>query len=519
MENTGLRAFLAVLLSMAILFGSQYLYTKYYHPQTKEQTKTVQQTEEVKKEEKQSPAPALQIPSTKKDESKQVVKDNKYKQITVENEVFKVVLSNEGATIKSVELKKYKDSKENPIHLSSGQIPAISIMKDGKFDYAKIIFNVDDSNASFKDSKEAIVVFNYRDENVSIKRSFIFNKTDYAIDVKEEINGIGNYHVTLGLNFGIFDKENAPHWGPVILKEADRIELTPSKIKEPVTYRGDIKWIAQEDKYFFSAIVPVSKANQFIVLPYNGDAITAVEFQDGINHYKVFASPKDYDYLKKFNLGLEHIVDFGFFSIIALPLFWFLKLLYSIFGNYGVAIIILTILVRIPFIPIVNRGQKSMQKLSELQPKLLQLKEQYKNDPQRLQKEMMELYRKYKINPMSGCLPILLQIPVFFALYQILQLAIELRQAPFILWIQDLSAKDPYYILPILMGATMLIQQKITPSTADPTQQKIMLIIPVVFTFIFLTFPSGLVLYWLVNNIFGIAQQFYINQKIKKAKN
>jgi YidC/Oxa1 family membrane protein insertase len=132
---------------------------------------------------------------------------------------------------------------------------------------------------------------------------------------------------------------------------------------------------------------------------------------------------------------------------------------------------------------------------------------------------MMELYRKYKINPMSGCLPILLQIPVFFALYQILQLAIELRQAPFILWIQDLSAKDPYYILPILMGATMLIQQKITPSTADPTQQKIMLIMPVVFTFIFLTFPSGLVLYWLVNNIFGIAQQFYINQKIKKAKN
>ncbi|ODA44692.1 Inner membrane protein translocase component YidC, long form [Thermodesulfovibrio sp. N1] len=514
MENTGLRAFLAVLLSMAILFGSQYLYTKYYQPQTQ----PVQQTEETKKEEKLSPSPILQIPSAKKEEAKPVVKDTKYKEVTVENEVFKVVLSNEGATIKSVELKKYKDSKGNPIHLSSGQIPAISIIKDGKFDYTKIIFNVDDSKASFKDSKEAIVVFNYSDENVSIKRIFSFNKTDYLIDVKEEISGIGIYYVTLGLNFGIFDKENAPHWGPVILKEADRIELNPSKIKEPVSYMGDVKWIAQEDKYFFSAIVPVSKANQFFVLPYNGDALTAVEFQDGINHYKVFASPKDYDYLKKFNLGLEHIVDFGFFSIIALPLFWFLKLLHSFVGNYGVAIIILTIIVRIPFIPIVNRGQKSMQKLSELQPKLLKLKEQYKNDPQRLQKEMMELYRKYKINPMSGCLPILLQIPVFFALYQILTLAIELRQAPFMLWIQDLSAKDPYYILPILMGATMLIQQKMTPSTADPTQQKIMLILPVVFTFLFLTFPSGLVLYWLINNIFGIAQQFYINQKIKKAK-
>jgi YidC/Oxa1 family membrane protein insertase len=147
----------------------------------------------------------------------------------------------------------------------------------------------------------------------------------------------------------------------------------------------------------------------------------------------------------------------------------------------------------------------------------MQLKEQYKNDPQKLQKEMMELYRKYKINPMSGCLPMLLQIPVFFALYKILIIAIELRQSPFMLWIHDLSAKDPYYILPSLMGATMLIQQKMTPSTADPTQQKIMLIMPVVFTFLFLSFPSGLVLYWLVNNIFGIIQQFYINQKIKKS--
>jgi len=514
MEKTGLRAFLAVILSMAILFGSQYLYTKYYQPKNQ----PVQQKEEAKKEEKTAPPQPLQVPSTKKEETKPVVKDAKYKEVTVENEVFKVVLSNEGATIKSVELKKYKDNNGKSIILASSEIPALSIIKDGRFDYSKIIFGVDDSRASFKNSDQAEVVFTYADSNISLKRTFNFNKTDYSIQIKDEVSGFGTYYVTLGKDFGIFNKEDAPHWGPVILKEADRIELTPSKIKEAVTYKEGVKWIAQEDKYFFSAIVPLSKANQFVVLPYNGDALALVEFQDGINQYKVFASPKDYDYLKKFNAGLEHIVDFGFFSIIARPLFWFLKLLYSFVGNYGIAIIILTVLVRIPFIPIVNRGQKSMQKLSELQPKLMQLKEQYKNDPQRLQKEMMELYRKYKINPMSGCLPILLQIPVFFALYKILTIAIELRQAPFMLWIQDLSAKDPYYILPILMGATMLIQQKMTPSTADPTQQKIMLLMPVVFTFLFLSFPSGLVLYWLINNIFGIAQQFYINQKIKKAK-
>ncbi|MCX7988540.1 MAG: membrane protein insertase YidC [Thermodesulfovibrio sp.] len=514
MEKTGLRTLLAVILSMAILFGSQYFYTKYYQPKNQ----TSQAKEETKQEEKTIPSKQIQLPSSKKDEPKQLTKDTNYKEVSIENEVFKVILSNEGATIRSVELKKYKDTKGNLIKLSSHDIPAISIVKDSKFDYSKIIFNIDDSKALFKDSNEAVIVFYYSDGNISIKRSFIFNKNDYAIDVKDEISGVGSYYVTLGKNFGIFDKEEATHWGPVILKESDRIELTPSKIKETVIYKEGVKWIAQEDKYFFSAIVPVSKANQFVVLPYNGDALTAVEFNEGINHYKVFASPKDYDYLKKFNVGLEHIVDFGFFSLIALPLFWFLKILYGIVNNYGIAIIILTIIVRIPFIPIVNKGQKSMQKLSELQPKLMQLKEQYKNDPQRLQKEMMELYKKYKINPMGGCLPILLQIPVFFALYKILTIAIELRQAPFMFWIQDLSVKDPYYILPILMGATMLIQQKMTPSTADPTQQKIMLILPIVFTFLFLSFPSGLVLYWLINNIFGIAQQFYINQKIKKAK-
>lgn len=508
MENTGLRALLAVILSMLILFGSQYLYTKYYQP--KKQSPQPQQ--EVKKEEKKQTV----IP-VKKEEKQQIIRDVKYKEVNVENEVFKVILSNEGATIKSVELKKYRDKKGNPVRFLSSEPSALSILKDGSLDYSKTIFNVDDSEASFKGSDKAVVTFTYSDGSVFIRRSFIFNKTDYAIDVNEEVKGLGSYYVTLGKDFGIYDKENAPHWGPVILKEADRIELNPSKLKETIIYREGVKWIAQEDKYFFSAIIPLSKANQFIVSPYNGVALVSAEFQEGANNYKVFASPKEYDYLKKFKAGLEHIVDFGFFSIIARPLFWFLKLLYSLIKNYGFAIVILTIIVRIPFIPVVNRGQKSMQKLSELQPKLMKLKEQYKNDPKRLQQEMMELYKKYKINPMSGCLPILLQIPIFFALYKILTIAIELRQAPFILWINDLSAKDPYYVLPILMGITMLIQQKMTPSTADPAQQKIMLIMPVVFTFLFLSFPSGLVLYWLVNNIFGIAQQFYINQKIKKS--
>jgi len=244
--------------------------------------------------------------------------------------------------------------------------------------------------------------------------------------------------------------------------------------------------------------------------------VVALRVKSGINSFIVYAGPKDYDRLKELNVGLEHIIDFGFFSILARPLFWILKLFYRFMGNYGWAIVLLTIVVRIPFIPLLSKGQKSMNKLKELQPRLNEIREKYKKDPQRMQKEMMEIYRKYKVNPMGGCLPILLQIPVFFALYKVLMIAIELRGAPFMLWIRDLSAKDPYYILPIVMGITMVIQQKMTPTSVDPRQNKIMMFMPVIFTFLFLNFASGLVLYWLVNNILSIAQQMYTNRKLSR---
>lgn len=236
----------------------------------------------------------------------------------------------------------------------------------------------------------------------------------------------------------------------------------------------------------------------------------------GVNDYYVYIGPKEYDNLKKLGVGLEHIVDFGFFSIIAMPLFWVLKQFYSISNNYGVAIIILTTVVRIPFIPLINKSQESMKKMQDIQPRMAEVKEKYKNDPQKMQKETMELYKKHKVNPLGGCLPMLLQIPVFFALYKVLLIAIELRDAPFMFWIHDLSVKDPYYVLPVIMGVTMVIQQKMTPSTMEPMQQKIMMLMPVVFTFMFLSFPSGLVVYWLINNVLSIAQQFYVNSKNTK---
>ncbi|HDK82410.1 MAG TPA: membrane protein insertase YidC, partial [Nitrospirae bacterium] len=253
----------------------------------------------------------------------------------------------------------------------------------------------------------------------------------------------------------------------------------------------------------------------------------ALKLEPQNNEFIFYAGPKEYDRLKSFNSGFENIIDFGWFSIVAMPLFWVLKFFYSFLGNYGWSIVLLTIVTRVPFIPIMHKSQQSMKKMQTIQPMMAEIKERFKDDAQKQQKEMMQLYKKHKVNPIGGCLPMVLQIPVFIALYNVLLNAIELRGSPFMLWITDLSAPDtlisgllglPFALgpLPLLMGATMVLQQKMTPSAMDPKQAKMMMLMPVVFTFMFLSFPAGLVVYWLVNNVLGIAQQYYANQKADK---
>jgi YidC/Oxa1 family membrane protein insertase len=223
--------------------------------------------------------------------------------------------------------------------------------------------------------------------------------------------------------------------------------------------------------------------------------------------------PKDEDLLKALGVGAEKLVDFGWFTIVAKPLLWFIRLTNVVTGNYGIDIILISILIKIIFIPLTQISMKSMKEMQKVQPEMSRLKEQYKNDKAKLQQETMLLYKRRKINPMSGCLPMLIQIPVFIALYNALQYSIEMRHAPFFFWIKDLAAKDPIYITPLIMGATMFMQQKMTPTAGDPAQAKMFLLMPVMFTFFFLNFPSGLVLYWLVNNVLSIAHQYYMNKK------
>ncbi len=512
---------LAVVLSIAILIGYQYLYTQFFPPEPiQPQDKT--QSPQRSLEDKSEPAPVKETevdkqPSQQKRDIK-IAYTGSEKTFTVENDLMKVVFTSKGATITSVELKRYKDSSGSPIVLKADPVlsPYVIGVDEG-FQFANAEFSLKSKDIKLlRAGDKGEIVFEFSQPDLQILRTYKLTGDSYAIELTDEVKGLGSYWVTLGKEFGIHDKSEDVHYGPVVLKDAERLEFDLGKIKEPKYFKEGFKWIAQEDKYFFSALVPKGKVEEAKLWDKNGTSIGAVKLPAGTNTYLLFAGPKEFDLLEKVGYGLEHIVDFGFFSFLARPLFWILKLFYSFTHNYGLAIIILTILVRIPFIPIINSGQKSMKKIQDLQPRMAEVKEKYKNDPQRMQQELMALYKTHKVNPMSGCLPILLQIPVFFALYKVLLISIELRNAPFMWWVTDLSAKDPYYILPIIMGVTMVIQQKMTPSAMDPTQQKIMMLMPVVFTFLFLTFPSGLVLYWLVNNVLSIAQQYYINQKIKK---
>ncbi|MCL4167903.1 UNVERIFIED_CONTAM: hypothetical protein GTU68_027356, partial [Idotea baltica] len=286
-------------------------------------------------------------------------------------------------------------------------------------------------------------------------------------------------------------------------------------------------WIGIIQHYFASAWIPkVGVSNEFYTKQLS-DEIYAVGVVNPVGAVaagstadvkaKLFSGPQTASDLEAAAPGLEFAVDYGWLTVIAKPLFWMLTKIHSLIGNWGVAIIVLTIMIKALFFKLSAASYRSMAHMREMAPRMQSLKEKFGDDKQKLQQAMMEMYKTEKINPLSGCLPILVQIPVFIALYWVLLGSVELRHAPFFGWIQDLSATDPYFILPILMGATMIFQTYLNPAPADPIQAKVMKIMPVVFSVFFFFFPAGLVLYWLVNNILSIAQQWYINKTIHAA--
>lgn len=439
--------------------------------------------------------------------------------IRVDTPLYEAEFSSRGGTVRRWALKNYKDADGHGVELlrKGGPYEALAIGWQDDFSVSSMNFSVTAEDLEISEQRTTgSLVFTYSTDDYSIRRTYTFHHDTYTVDIKDEVSGVPEYQLTLGGDFGIYKKqERYTHVGPALLMGPDLEEVKAKHLKEgPKVFPGQaVKWIALEDKYFCAAIVPGEPMAEAKAWMLRASPAISLKGAPGTHELTLYAGPKSQDHLSEAGESLGHIVNFGFFSILARPIFWLLKKLYSVVGNYGWSIIILTLILRIPFIPLVNKGQRSMKRLQQVQPLMQQIREQHKNDPKRMQAEMMGLYKKHKVNPVGGCLPMLIQIPFFFALYKVLLISIELRAAPWALWIQDLSAKDPYYVLPIVMGVSMLLQQKMTPSAGDPKQQKLMMFMPVIFTFLFLNFPAGLVLYWLVNNLLSIAQQLYVNLK------
>jgi YidC/Oxa1 family membrane protein insertase len=456
-------------------------------------------------------------------------------EVTVETDLFKVIMSNKGGVIKSWELKRYRtqDAKDpRPIQLVPVDVKTASLTPPLALQLADSNLQQRIERALFAVSENSLILsparpsgrldFSYADPQTGarVEKRMTFTNGTYIVDLEMHIAGIdGPTTLWLGTNFGIHKWEEGfvGFIGPATLINGKLSKDTPDK-EEVRT--GQVTWASLQDKYFLAAAIPSDAVSHDAIIRKEGDKLVAVGVRTGpssepASRYRLFVGPKEFDTLKRLGLGLEDTIDFGWFiygswsivRAVAKPLFYTMRYLYDLTHNYGVAIILITVGIKLLLAPLAYKSYKSMKSMAAVQPELQALQKKYADDRERLNKELLKLYKDKKVNPVGGCLPMFFQIPVFVALFNILYMTIELRQAPFVLWIKDLSVQDPYYVLPIIMGVTMFVQQKIQPSTMDPKQAQIMLILPVFLTFLFITFPAGLVLYWLTNNVLTILQQ------------
>ena len=382
---------------------------------------------------------------------------------------------------------------------------------------------------------------------VKLEKTFILNPGSYVVDVGHRVTQSGSNPTPLVLyteivrdatqeqKIGPFDGafSASTFTGPAAYTDKEKfnkLEFTAidkNKITIPTQVAaGDPAWIAMVQHYFASAWIPSDKFARDIYAGRIDNGLYRIGMQTPlgvvaqgsavVEKARLFVGPQEEKVLETIAPGFELLKDYGYLTILAKPIFWLLEKIHGYVGNWGWAIILLTILIKLVFFPLSAASYKSMARMKEVQPRLMTMKEQFKGEPQKLNQAMMEMYRKEKINPLGGCLPVVIQIPVFISLYWVLLSSVEMRGAPWILWIHDLSVPDPYYILPVIMAVSMFVQTKLNPTPPDPIQAKVMMYMPIVFSIMFFFFPAGLVLYWVVNNLLSIAQQWQINQMFGK---
>ncbi len=467
--------------------------------------------------------------------------------ISVETDVVRVVIDSKGGVIRSVKLKQYPVSLDLPdqgLELIHSDIDSTHVIQSGLRNRSNTapthhsVYQAAKSQYSLRDGEDSLVVpLLWEQDGINVVKTYEFRRGDYLIDVKHRV-----------------ENKTAQDWQGSQYRQIQRTRpLSKSRIL--ITYTGavyyneEVKyekvsfddmedsqlkvnsqggWIAMLQHYFLSAWIPSQEGTNLaysiantkqqpatytiglrseneLVAPGNSAEFTS----------QLFVGPKLVKRLEEITPGLELTVDYGVLTFLSKPLYWLLSFYQSYVGNWGLAIILLTMTIKAVFYKLSETSYRSMAKMRKVGPRLKTLKERYGSDRQKMNAAMMELYKTEKINPMGGCLPILVQIPVFIALYWALLETVDLRQAPFILWIEDLSVMDPYFVLPIIMGVSMLVQQKLNPVPPDPIQAKVMMALPFVFTFFFAFFPAGLVLYWVVNNILSITQQWIITKRIE----
>jgi YidC/Oxa1 family membrane protein insertase len=443
------------------------------------------------------------------------------KEIKVETSLYSAIINTRGGTFKSFRLNKYQDAEGKPVEMvqPDSSVKPLTLAPAGTTPSQAegVVYGADkDALTLAKGGEGTLTLTAEGPDGKALVKDLTFKDGSYVIDGSFEVKGYPSAVLYMGDGFGsvtdLKGKKAYGFVGPYTLVDGSKHEDNPAKLAAEKTYAGNTGFTGVTDRYFIAAAVPSGPFKGIVEKGSLGDGLVGIQSPGPAEKFFLYIGPKEYDRLKAAGHELERTVDFGWFTFVAKPLFVALKYFDRLVGNWGWAIIILTVIIKLLFAPLTHKQQKSMKRMQKLQPLFAELKEKYKGDPAKLNKEMMELYKKHKVNPLGGCFPMLIQIPVFFALYRVLGNSIELRHAPFIFWLHDLSAKDPYYVLPLLMGVSMLAMQKMTPTSMDPKQNMMMMLMPVVMVFMFINLPSGLVLYFTVSNLLSMAQQLYINK-------
>lgn len=466
---------------------------------------------------------------------------------TIKNDVLELEISATGASVVSAKLLKQLTSDQKPVALlqitpqnqyfvRSGLISAGS----NELPNHTVAFAM--SKSGRVDNKNFVTFTNERG-GVRLEKTYYLVDGSYVVDVEHRITQVTNqsnpnplvlYNEIVRDSSAVSDSEfYSTFTGPALYTDKDKFikvnfsDIEKNKVDIPRQIpAGEPGWIAMVQHYFASAWIPSDKSIRDVYVGKVEQNLFRIGLQTpipvaltGAGHVestRLFIGPQEETLLEKIAPGFDLIKDYGYLTVIAKPIFWLLEQIHSYVANWGWSIVILTLIIKLIFFPLSAASYKSMARMKEVQPRLMNLREQFKGDPQKLNRAMMDLYKQEKINPLGGCLPVVVQIPVFIALYWVLLSSVEMRNAPWIFWIKDLSVPDPYFILPVIMAVSMFVQTRLNPTPPDPLQAKIMLWMPIIFSVMFFFFPAGLVLYWVVNNILSIAQQWQINQMFIK---